>query len=78
MLGRVGIEDVVQRLQIEAHALDLVVHQPVGALDGHAGGVHEVVVVLAQRWFMPVQMRTQSPSWMPPSTLAAAFSMSQR
>ena len=47
VLGRVGIEDVVQRLQIEAHALDLVVHQPVGALDGHAGGVHEVVVVLA-------------------------------
>ncbi len=47
MLGGIGVEDVVQGLQVEAHALHLVVHQPVGTLDGHAGGVHEVVVVLA-------------------------------
>ena len=76
MLGRVGIEDVVQRLQIEAHALDLVVHQPVGALDGHAGGVHEVVVVLAPALVHagadedPVALLDAA------LTLAAAFSMS--
>lgn len=47
VLGGVGVQDVVEGLEVEANALDLVVNEPMCAFNGQAGAVGKIVVVLA-------------------------------
>ena len=70
------ISYVVQGRKVEAPALTLGAPKPVGALVGQPGVVGKVATVLAPPLVIAGQAPTRSTSWMPPSTLAAAFSMS--